>query len=140
MNKPATRVVRCCLECLKPIAKPVMAEAVSTSDGEARPNRKKPGRKPGTQGAKFCSNSCKGAWHNRRKLRGADIYDLFMNMRYNRAAAEEAEVWKEVCRLGEKWNDEDKAAGRTTYDRNPVRVIGALMDKGTLMRARKMRI
>lgn len=142
MNNPKKTIVRCCLECLKPLTKPqaVQVEDAATSDGTARPNRKKPGRKPGTQAAKFCSNPCKGAWHNRRKLRGADLYDLFMNQRYNRTEAEDAEVWKEMCRLAEGWNDEDKRDGRTTYDRNPGRVIAALMDKGSLMRARRMRI
>ncbi len=110
--------VRCCRECSAALAAP----------------------KPGfVRDAKFCGISCKATWNNRRKNRGADLYDLWMAMRYDRDTAKDLGVWKEMCRLSEKWSDEDKAAKRKTYERPGV-VLTRLMDTGRLPRARAMQI
>lgn len=89
--------------------------------------------------AVFCGIPCKAKWNNRRKNRGADIYDLWMAMRYERDEAKRLGVWKEMCRLSEKWHDEDVAAGIKSYEM-PEIVIGRLMDSGRLMRARPFQI
>lgn len=65
--------------------------------------------------AEFCGMECRISWRNRRSSRGAELYDLFMAMRYDRAAANEAGLWKIMCRMAQAWNDEDKSAGRRTY-------------------------
>lgn len=119
------KLVRCCRECSSPLHAPSAA-------GSNRPKKAR-------QDAKFCSTPCRTTWNNRRKDRGADLYDLWMAMRYCREEAKALGVWKEICRLSEKWNDEDKAAGRTSFERPQV-VLTRLMDSGRLPRARKMRI
>lgn len=117
--------VRCCRECSSPLAAP-------SSTGSNRPKKAR-------DHAKFCSTKCKTDWNNRRKSRGADIYDLWMAMRYCREEAKVLGVWKEMCRLSEQWNAEDKAAGRVTFEQ-PAVVLTRLMDTGRLPRARTMRI
>jgi hypothetical protein len=62
-----------------------------------------------------------------------------MSMRYAREDAKKLGVWKEICRLSEKWNDEDKAASRTSFEKPGV-VLDRLKDTGRLPRARKMQI
>jgi predicted nucleic acid-binding Zn ribbon protein len=89
-------------------------------------------RKPN---AKFCSDGCKAAWNNRRKKRGADIYDLWMAMRYERDEAKRLGVWKEMCRLSEKWHEQDTAAGIVSYE-SPTVVLQRLKDNGKLRRGR----
>lgn len=121
----AKKLVRCCRECGSPLAAP-------TTAGSNRPKKAR-------DDAKFCSTPCKTGWNNRRKSRGADIYDLWMSMRYCREEAKALGVWREICRLSEVWNAEDKAAGRTSFERPGV-VLARLMDSGRLPRARKMAI
>lgn len=82
-------------------------------------------------------SKCKAAWNNRRKSRGADLYDLWMAMRYEREDAKRLEVWKEICRLSEGWKEEDERSGTKSYEKPSV-VLGRLKDTGRLMRARKM--
>lgn len=81
----------------------------------------------------FCSDKCRADWNNRRKNRGADLYDLWMAQRYSRNEAEAAGVWAEMCRLSEQWNTEDKAAGHKTYS-SPAEVIARLKDRGAIRR------
>lgn len=57
---------------------------------------------------RFCSVRCKDRSNNRRKNRGAELYDLFMNIRFNREAAKEAGLWAVMCRMASEWNAEDK--------------------------------
>lgn len=67
------------------------------------------------QRGKFCSSMCRQKNINRGNLRGGQLYDLFMAMRYDRANAQEQELWKLMCRMGQKWHEEDKAAGRPSF-------------------------
>ena len=57
--------------------------------------------------SKFCSPEHRFAWDRVRKSRGADLYDLFMNQRFNRAEANEAELWSLMCRMASKWKEQD---------------------------------
>lgn len=77
-----------------------------------------------TDGFDFCGGAHRKAWNNRRMVRGAELYDLFMALRYDRAAAVKLRVWKALCRLGVKYRDEDYAerAGRASW-RPPARVL-----------------
>lgn len=63
----------------------------------------------------FCSTAHRIAWRNRRASRGADLYDLFMAMRYDREDAKALGLWALMCRMGSVWNEEDKAANRQSY-------------------------
>ena len=57
--------------------------------------------------------TCKD-FNNRRAQRGAQLYDAFMAMRYDRKKADELGIdWKLVCRMGEMFRAEDQAAGRS---------------------------
>lgn len=67
--------------------------------------------------ARFCGNSCRGKFNQRRAKRGAELYDLFMAMRYDRKAATKAGAWSRMCRLGELYRDQDviERDGRTSW-------------------------
>lgn len=109
------KTIRCCRECQKPLDASLKANAT------------------------FCGIPCKAKWNNRRKNRGADLYDLWMAMRYERDEAKRHEVWKEMCRLSEGWKADDDKQGIKSYEMPGV-VIPRLMDAGRLMRARPFRI
>lgn len=58
--------------------------------------------------AKFCSTSHEKAFNNRRMTRGALLYDLFMESRYEKNA--DATYIRSVYqRVGMRFRDEDKA-------------------------------
>jgi len=69
-----------------------------------------------TLAAQFCGATCRTGFNNRRKSRGAELYDLFMAMRYQRAEAKEAGTWKRLCRLAQSYRAEDETEGRSSYD------------------------
>lgn len=71
----------------------------------------------------FCGTPCRVKWRNRRSSRGADLYDLFMALRFDRAAAKELGLYAEMCKMASEWRKEDKAAGRQSYFR-PDRLKG----------------
>lgn len=56
----------------------------------------------------FCTSSCRSNYHNRRKQRGADLYDLFMALRFDRAAAQEQGAWSLMCRMAAQFRMEDQ--------------------------------
>lgn len=66
----------------------------------------------------FCSPGCRQIWNNRRMLRGAEIYDLFMAMRFDRQAAEAEGVWNFMCRMAAsfKAHDDRDREGRRSFD------------------------
>jgi predicted nucleic acid-binding Zn ribbon protein len=57
--------------------------------------------------AKFCSEKCRSEFKNRRKLRGAELYDLFMSMRYSRDEAANEGVWNFMCRMAQHYKAQD---------------------------------
>lgn len=82
--------IACCDECGKDI------------EVRARPKR-------------FCSDACRWAWTNRRKDRGSQIYDLFMNSRFNRKEASDKGVWAIMCRMASNWKHEDDENNRRSF-------------------------
>lgn len=122
--KTKTRV-RCCRECSTPLTGPASPKSNSTTRA--------------SRSTIFCTNVCKTAWNNRRKNRGADIYDLWMAMRYERDEAKRLGVWAEMCRLSEQWNTEDMAAGHKTYG-PPADVVARLKDRGAIRRGPLYRV
>lgn len=74
--------------------------------------------------AEFCGNACRMAFNNRRAKRGAEIYDLVMALRHDRATATLLKVWRLINRLASIYRDEDRAerAGRRSW-RHPAEII-----------------
>jgi hypothetical protein len=70
-------------------------------------------RKPKT----FCSSACRMAHTNRRRERGAELYDLFMALRYERELANKLGVWTMICKLAAEWVAEDarERGGRKSW-------------------------
>lgn len=69
--------------------------------------------------------------------RGAELYDLFMVMRYERDEAKAQGVWSMMCRMGQQMREEDQATreGRRSWrqakdvlaerpDLKAVRIVG----------------
>lgn len=65
--------------------------------------------------AEFCGKACRNSFNNRRMQRGAELYDLFMCVRYERTLAKTLKLWSVVCSLGQRWREEDKEAGRKSW-------------------------
>ena len=74
--------------------------------------------------AEFCGSACRKAWNNRRLLRGAELYDLFMALRWDRAVATGLHVFTALSRLAAGFRREDMAerAGRRSWS-SPARII-----------------
>jgi triphosphoribosyl-dephospho-CoA synthetase len=72
--------------------------------------------------AKSCSTACRKSMNNRRAVRGAELYDLVMKMRFDRKTAAADGTWTHICALASAYNDADKCAnegrGRTSWDKN----------------------
>ncbi len=73
--------------------------------------------------AEFCGQPCRKAFNNLRAMRGAELYDLFMALRHDRAVATAFKVWRCLNRLAAGFRAEDVAQrdGRRSW-RHP-RVI-----------------
>lgn len=72
--------------------------------------------------ALFCSTPCRKAFNNRRMVRGAELYDLFMCLRYERGLAKLKGVWTLVCALALQYRieDERERAGRKSWNHPDV--------------------
>lgn len=77
----------------------------------------------------FCSTPCRQTFNNRRMQRGAQLYDMFMAMRYERKSAEDHGAWAIMCRMAMDFRREDdlEREGRKSWqpiasviDRLPV--------------------
>lgn len=63
----------------------------------------------------FCDTNCRITWHNRRKKRGAEMYDLFMLLRYDRKNAAEKQVWSLLCNMAMNFKEDDQEAERQSH-------------------------
>jgi predicted nucleic acid-binding Zn ribbon protein len=72
----------------------------------------------------FCGRDCKTSFHNRRKRRGAELYDLYMAYRHERATVKTLGVWRIMNRMAALFRDEDRRerAGRRSW-RRPREVL-----------------
>lgn len=72
----------------------------------------------GDRGKEFCRAECRSAFHNRRKRRGADLYDLLMAQRFDRDAAQHEGAWSFLCRMAAEFRAEDERerGGRRSWD------------------------
>lgn len=66
-------------------------------------------------GSRFIDTKARVDWNNRRKLRGALVYDLLMAWRYDRPIATALGVFSTICGLLRQWHEEDKTADRVGY-------------------------
>lgn len=88
---------------------------------DARPRRMCRCRECGAtypQGKKrsdFCSKECRRDFNNRRAKRGVEIYDLAMELRFDRDRAQEDGTWSLFCNCLSRFNDEDRKAGRKSW-------------------------
>ena len=67
----------------------------------------------------FCPTRCRTDFNNRRKARGAELYDLYMAHRFERAAATDLGVFQAINRLASMYRQEDnqRRAGRKSWRR-----------------------
>ncbi len=73
----------------------------------------------GVERREFCCPRCRAAWHNRRRDRGAELYDLFMAVRFERGSAKLYGLWTLMCALASAYRDADthKRGGRRSWRR-----------------------
>lgn len=57
----------------------------------------------------FCAPPCRIAFNNRRKARGAELYDLYMAHRFDRVNAQNLGVFQAINRLASNFRKEDAA-------------------------------
>lgn len=62
--------------------------------------------------AEFCSTECRSRYNNRRRDRGAMLFDLYLHHRFNRKAAAEKNLQTLIDRMVGNWVEEDRRAGR----------------------------
>lgn len=69
--------------------------------------------------AEFCTDKCRKSFNNRRAMRGAEILDLVMVLRYERKLATGLNLWRSVCRMAMGFREEDvrERAGRRSWRR-----------------------
>jgi hypothetical protein len=98
-RKPGTRYSRPCLEC----------GSTFTTDTRQGPH---------------CSTRCRKNWNNRRMLRGAELYDLYMAHRFERERGTEMALMSKINRMVSIFREDDngKRAGRRSW-RDPATII-----------------
>lgn len=66
----------------------------------------------------FCTVKHRKMWNNRRAVRGAELYDLFMALRFDREDANKAQLWTVISNLARAYRDADKARrdGRKSWN------------------------
>lgn len=74
--------------------------------------------------AEFCGQPCRKAWNNRRLVRGAELYDLVMALRWDRAVASTLHVFTALSRMAAGFRREDlnQRDGRRSWS-PPARII-----------------
>lgn len=70
------------------------------------------------QDAVFCAKRCQMAWHNRRRTRGAEMYDLVMAMRFDRQEAARVGAYSMLTQLASAARESDlvKRPGRPSWN------------------------
>lgn len=68
--------------------------------------------------AVFCCAEHRKAWNNRRMIRGAEMYDLMMGIRYERELAGTKNLMTVISNLARAYRDADKATrdGRQSWN------------------------
>ena len=84
----------------------------------------------------FCNQKCCIDYLNRRRDRGAQLYDMFMGLRFERDEADRAKLWSAMCRLAAHWRQQDL----TVHDRPTWKDWRGTLDKNPWLRAKEGRI
>lgn len=58
---------------------------------------------------RFCSPKCRMEFNNRRRDRGAELYDLMMIMRFERDVGKDEKIWSLICNQASAYRDADKS-------------------------------
>ncbi len=79
---------------------------------------------PMTGKGEFCARKCRHDFNNRRRQRGAELYDLYMAHRFERSQAQQLGVFQAINRLASNYRQEDlqRRAGRKSW-RSPRTVL-----------------
>ncbi|MDP4024428.1 transcriptional regulator [Methylobacterium sp. NEAU 140] len=64
---------------------------------------------PRKSDAEFCAAGCRQSWNNRRLQRGAEVYDLLMALRWDRAVATGLHVFTALSRMAAGFRRQDIA-------------------------------
>lgn len=83
----------------------------------------------------FCCADCRRIFHNRRKERGALLYDLFMINRHERGIAKIHKVWFLITRLAMYWREQDQRerAGRKSWQDTRIALDQATWARATVV-------
>jgi hypothetical protein len=67
--------------------------------------------------AQFCTAKCRSTFNNRRNVRGAEMYDLIMALRYERDDATKAGAWTKLTKLAAHYHavDQRERNGRKSW-------------------------
>lgn len=78
----------------------------------------------GSAAGDFCGSACRKSWNNRRMVRGAELYDLFMALRYERRTSYPLHLFGVICRAAALFRAEDLAErdGRRSW-RPPADIL-----------------
>lgn len=71
----------------------------------------------------YCTTACRKAFNNRRAVRGAELYDLYMAHRFERESAKQAGVFQAINRLASMWREQDKRERSRRKSWRPFRKI-----------------
>lgn len=85
--------------------------------------------------ADFCTDKCRKTWNNRRATRGAELYDIFMAIRFRRSVAGGLGLWQLMCRMASVWKHEDDDAGRRSFSEPEVAKMRAIRYVATKVKA-----
>jgi hypothetical protein len=77
----------------------------------------------------FCGTPCRQAFNNRRMQRGAELYDLFMSLRYERDLETDLDLRTAMSRMAQVMRQEDERErdGRKSWQ-NPNTVLADRLD------------
>ncbi len=65
----------------------------------------------------FCTSSCRQSFNNRRRDWGSAMYDIVMEMRFDRKRATASKAWTELCVIAGRARDDDirQRGGRKSW-------------------------
>ena len=74
--------------------------------------------------AEFCSVPCKAKFNNRRAMRGAELYDVLMNMRYGSGFGRVKGAFTILTALARGYREQDRAerGGRRSWAKLSTRL------------------
>jgi hypothetical protein len=65
----------------------------------------------------FCTSACRMAFNNRRRDYGSAMFDIVMEMRFDRKRASASKAWTELCVIASRVRDVDvrERGGRKSW-------------------------